>query len=654
MAGICGFKSNHPTPLDELWGMQHKIYHRGKNEHGMIYLTSEGNYDIIQLADESSTHIDKSLLKKKSVCGLAQHRNHPDDIRQLATMVYQCDGHQYGAVMDGIIYYSDRLSEAMDTDIDLLESMDPLQIIVTAYEKWGMDMVNIVDGSFSFALLDFNNSQLILYRDKMGSIPLYYWKDASDHFHFSSEIKSFTACKSWKAILNKKRAIDYLVWEKKNHTLETMFENVHQVPPGYFFKFNLSEENKRMSSHSPYWETLKQVLENEKNLIKKSSITDLFKSRFIEGVKHVLNQKGQKGIALSGGLDSSAILVLSEMLSKQNEKYKLNHSFSACSTDPRYSEKIWMDGVLDHTSVSPHFVFPEGSDVFTLTEDLVYQQEEPYFSQRPLLSHFIYKEADNEKTRVVLNGSAADAYFNNAKQLHIHFLVEDLKTFRWRAFLRRLKISNQKLQDITLLVKLSFPTLWSKVVDRVAIRKKWGKRIDFSILGNPGIDSNALPDFSTPLIFIQNFNQRPVQSFIRNAEKSAAMHGVEVYFPFVHQHLMTLMAQVLRTKNLDLIKNKQMIIDSVSDILPEIIKNRKNKGHFTTAEESWFKHEYPDEFIRFFKEYVPFGKGIIKEKTAHDYLQKMQKGDIPFTQAYWRLICFCVWMKVYDVQLDDI
>jgi hypothetical protein len=51
-----------------------------------------------------------------------------------------------------------------------------------------------------------------------------------------------------------------------------------------------------------------------------------------------------------------------------------------------------------------------------------------------------------------------------------------------------------------------------------------------------------------------------------------------------------------------------------------------------------------------FKEYAKYSQGILDYEKALDYLLKIQKGDLKFSYNYWRLISFCIWMKVFRVK----
>jgi len=63
------------------------------------------------------------------------------------------------------------------------------EVIVLAYEEYGVDCVKLFNGIFAFALWDSSSRLLFLARDRMGVKPLYYAQIAGEIL-FASEIKA--------------------------------------------------------------------------------------------------------------------------------------------------------------------------------------------------------------------------------------------------------------------------------------------------------------------------------------------------------------------------------------------------------------------------------------------------------------------------------
>jgi len=63
------------------------------------------------------------------------------------------------------------------------------EVIVLAYEEYGVDCVKLFNGIFAFALWDSSSRLLFIARDRMGVKPLYYAQMAGEIL-FASEIKA--------------------------------------------------------------------------------------------------------------------------------------------------------------------------------------------------------------------------------------------------------------------------------------------------------------------------------------------------------------------------------------------------------------------------------------------------------------------------------
>ncbi len=66
------------------------------------------------------------------------------------------------------------------------------EVILAAYERWGIECVNHFNGIWGFALYDIKRQKLFSCRDRFGVKPLYYYK-TDNKLLFASEIKQ-TLC----------------------------------------------------------------------------------------------------------------------------------------------------------------------------------------------------------------------------------------------------------------------------------------------------------------------------------------------------------------------------------------------------------------------------------------------------------------------------
>ncbi len=143
----------------------------------------------------------------------------------------------------------------------------------------------------------------------------------------------------------------------------------------------------------------------------------------------------------------------------------------------------------------------------------------------------------------------------------------------------------------------------------------------------------------------------PLQKYLRWEDRNSMAHSVEARVPFLDYRLVefttSLPLDYLDAKD----EKKKILVNALTDILPKEILNRKDKKGFITPEQKWFTEDYFEEFSSALNQYVPYAKGIIDFDEANQYFIKVKNGVLPFEYDYWRILSFCIWMKVFNVKL---
>lgn len=91
--------------------------------------------------------------------------------------------------VNGEIYNYKELREELLGKGHIFHSHSDSEVIVHAYEEYGLEFVSRLRGMFAFALYDMSKTRLVLVRDPIGKKPLYYWYNG-DLLIFASEIKA--------------------------------------------------------------------------------------------------------------------------------------------------------------------------------------------------------------------------------------------------------------------------------------------------------------------------------------------------------------------------------------------------------------------------------------------------------------------------------
>ncbi|KAI9632744.1 putative asparagine synthase [Dioszegia hungarica] len=176
--------------------------------------------------------------------------------------------------VNGEIYNHVALKQSLAGKYDFKTHSD-CEVIMYLYKEHGTDLCNMLDGMFSFVLLDTSvtPSRLIAARDPIGITTLYmgFHSSAPDTLFFASEMKC----------------------------IQDECDNLIAFPPGHFYDSNKKEMTRY---YNPSWLStdVEAVPTNPADL-------ELIRTKLEEAVRKRLMSEVPYGVLLSGGLDSSLI-----------------------------------------------------------------------------------------------------------------------------------------------------------------------------------------------------------------------------------------------------------------------------------------------------------------------------------------------------------
>ena len=157
-------------------------------------------------------------------------------------------------VLNGEIYNFRDLRESLEKKHDFYTNTDT-EVIVHAYEEFGENCLQKLDGMFAFALWDMGKKKLFIARDRLGVKPLYYCIK-SDKLLFASEIKSILQDLDIQRKLNYDALCQFVTYA---YTIDgqTMFDGINELLPGHKLIFTFSDKKVKIEK---YWDL--QLTEN--------------------------------------------------------------------------------------------------------------------------------------------------------------------------------------------------------------------------------------------------------------------------------------------------------------------------------------------------------------------------------------------------------
>jgi asparagine synthase (glutamine-hydrolysing) len=662
MCGISGVISNSKISIDSFLEMNQVIRHRGPDDEGFV-LFDQNQYYVLGSSDTAAQSwvSDELYSPKANIQSSTFIANVGFGHRRLSILDLSSKGHQplcskderYWITFNGEVYnYLEIRKELIELGYIFNTNTDT-EVIISAYQEWGVECQHRFNGMWAFAIYDRLEKNIFLSRDRFGIKPIYYWFSPEGDFYFASEIKQFTKLPGWSAILNKERAIDYLCYAITDHTEETLFKGVYALPPSHFVLNKIENVLLNTCKLKPIkWYSLKSSISK----ITFENAQNEFLKKFKDSVNLHLRADVHVGSALSGGIDSSSIVSYVSILLKQENKSKFQKTFSSCSEDSRYDERNWMEEVVKQTQVEGHYVYPKGEDIFKLTEKLIWHMDEPYQSQSAFLGYHVFQTAKQHNVLVLLNGQGADEYlsgYSSYRILRQKDLVKRLKLFKLY------REVNSLSQTLRLILHTAIDKLPNKLRYELSFLNKKNRRLK-KIINLNILDKERVH----PYQLLQHNNQSqsgissyqlfkdPLQKYLRWEDRNSMAHSVEARVPFLDYRLI----EFVHSLPLDYLDapnhSKRILVEALKGILPEKVRNRKDKKGFITPEQKWFMTDFSIDFLKLFDDNIVYAKGMINSKEARRYLVEMQKGLIPFDYSYWQIILFCVWMKTFKITID--
>lgn len=147
MCGICGIvKSEAPVTDDEILAMREVLRHRGPDSAGQIV---------------------------KGRVGLGHRRLSIIDLSEAGSQPMLNENGSIFLVFNGEIYNFQELQQFLEKKGHHFRSQSDSEVIVHAYEEFGLDCLNHFRGMFAFALWDHDRRRLFAARDRLGKKPFF-------------------------------------------------------------------------------------------------------------------------------------------------------------------------------------------------------------------------------------------------------------------------------------------------------------------------------------------------------------------------------------------------------------------------------------------------------------------------------------------------
>lgn len=630
MCGISGFVGFRDDGLLEK--MAATIYHRGPDESGY----------------HKSNDISVGFRRLSII-----------DLTTGSQPLYNEDGSIF-VVCNGEIYNFADIREDLIAKGHHFKSRSDTEVIVHAYEEYGIDCIKKFNGMFAIVIWDGKVKTLFLVRDRLGKKPIYYMQ-SGEKFLFASEVKSLLLLEDYTPQINYQSIDDFLTLRYVPGN-EIMFKNIYIIPPAHILKY----KNGRFSLHE-YW---KVAMHEGIPGYSEKDYEEHFADLLTNSVKKRMISDVPIGVYLSGGVDSSVVAAYMQRYNNTPVK-TFSHGFDQQTDELRYARMV-----SKYLNTEHHEVFIKNDDL-SLLPKIIYHMEMP-IGNSDIVGFYLLAQMAKRHVKVILAGEGSDELFGSyvhQKTLYmgahlkkyipymlLNFISRIIKTVPLSVLNRFFAYpgysldneSKNKIADYFSAIGISeeyfsLNSLFNESQKRELYTGEFRNLLSNSLSQKETI-SKMLSDKETAnilnrLILMKYKYWLPTYHLLKE-DKISMAHSIEQRFPFLDYELVEFMAKVPVNMKMRHSVTKYILRKASKHLLPEEIINRP-KGPILVPINKCFDNRFNELIMEMLSESQVKRRGLFNYSYINSLIRMRKKNPFLYDRQLFALLVIEVWMQVF-------
>ena len=625
MCGIAGYINfdppGHPeNPGKALRNMLDALRHRGPDDRGE---------ELIQTENGVTLHLGHQRF---SIIDLTQGGHQP---------MSNDDKSVWVSTNSEIYNYKELRNELSDKF--QFHSESDTEVLLRAYEHWGIQCLDKLVGMFSFAIWDDKKEALFIARDRLGVKPLYYniqGKQQGRKFAFASELRSLLASGFIDKSINPTGLYHYLSF---GHFIapETIMQSVRELKPGHYLWIDKNGN----WLEKEYWHPFdgKQTPVTSEEILEqiKTSIEDSIRCRRVSDVP--------LGAFLSGGIDSSVVV---GNLAKTSDDpiTTLTIGFA----EKQFDESEFAQEIADRFQTNHHLLHLNEEQLLQSLPSALSAMDQP--SIDGINTYLISRSAHETGLKVVLSGLGGDELFGGypSFQLIPKLRKTWLKTIP-KAFMKWGIALSKSLFSLNQAIKLEHwvQGKWSGAHEYFLIRALFCQDQVLNLFAEREQAQTEIKkdyqrterliekcgDLFNQISYLETFHYMQ-NMLLRDVDMMSMAHPVEVRVPFMDHRLVEMMFRIPgKEKGVA----KSLLVSSMKSLLPESVQRRKKMG-FTFPFELWMRGALRPEIEPVLLSKTEQLDGLVSQKAVEEVWNDFLARKISWSRP-WALYVLKSWLN---------
>lgn len=511
------------------------------------------------------------------------------------------------------------------------------EVLVALVHSRGAAATGLLQGQFAYAAYDRRTEALLLVRDRLGILPLYYYLDAAI-LAFASEIKALIPALPAALEVDELSLGDYLA-QRSVPSPHTLFKGIRKLPPAH----HLVVGPGGATQLTRYW----SIPPPGRTSVRGEAAIDSVATGLTESVQSALVADVPVGAYLSGGVDSSLIVAIMSALRDRAGV----ETFSAGFGDPRHDEVHHARDVSRLLGTKHHEVQVSASDFESLWHRLTWHRDAP-ISEPADVAVFRLAELARESVKVVLSGEGSDELFAGYPKYRFarwaaladvvprglrDSLFGELEQ-RLPARARKLRIAARAMSESS---RSARAQAWFAPFTEAERRALLGNDRH----GQPDVLRAASGDLIRQMLFLDCHGWLS-DNLLERGDRMSMAASLELRPPFLDHRLVELAFRLPSRVKVRRGRTKWVVKEVARRYLPDRIVDRPKAG-FSVPLDLWFRGHLREMASDLLLSPNSFVASVLDSGSVRTILETHESGRRNEDIRIWTLLCLEVWHEVF-------
>ncbi|MDR1459867.1 MAG: hypothetical protein LBI60_06605 [Bacteroidales bacterium] len=524
-----------------------------------------------------------------------------------------------------------------------------VDIVIELFIQKGIEAFALLEGYWSLIAVNMNERKIYAARDHFGNRPLYYCR-TNTQFGIASESRTLFSTLKDAGKINRNAVFDYLLWGDSVKHQQDFFTDIHELHLSSCLIYSLSDNSFK---EEPYYVLPYKNCKGGYNKYEEPFYIDKVRQLIFESIADNTANKDKIAIGLSGGVDSSTLLC-------SVRKFHPDIRITAFTSTDLYDggESSWAEKAVKHTNADWIKVTCTSRQMLELLGKVNKQQNIPVFSTSSIAQYKVIETAKSHGFDVIMDGQGSDELFGGYAIYFPPFLQSLRSQWMFKDWIREF-LSAQNT-DIS---------CWNMTLRRIKIFLKdyyyYGERlakkakpVEYGLLNNAYRNDN---------LFRSNEKERAktvlndylyesyavyLPHVLRWGEYSAASFGMDCIMPFSNSmKLAEYVFSIPSTFKIHNGWNKYLLRSSMTGIVPDEIRWRKQKLGFYVPEKRWL-YETGNEMRKQIRQLEDSDAFVNKGSLIKNWETFYTLKNYPFQQFVFRYYSYLLWRNEFKNELS--